>query len=408
MTDSKVTAADLVQLDAQPESARSRFWRSLDELGQSPAYAKGLTYEFPEGRVPKTSLNRRDLLKLMGASAGLASLTACTKLPPEKIVPYVCQPEEFVPGLPLYFATAMPFGGVGRGLLVESHLGRPTKAEGNPDHPASMGAADVFGQGSVLTLYDPDRSQVPSHLGHVGSWDDFTADLGNHLANERSRGGAGLRILTGTVTSPTLGGQMKSLLAQFPSARWHQYQPCGPHNTREGARLAFGQYTNSVYRLDKADVVLSLDSDFMFGEPGSLRYARDFADRRRMTDPSGTSNRLYVVESTPSITGSLADHRLPLRSSEVEAVARAIAEGLGVHSGGGASAPAGVPASWVTAVVRDLQQHKGSSLVVAGEVQPPAVHALAHAMNQALGNVGATVVYTDPLEAEPANEIKSL
>src|SRR5215469_13453631 len=180
MTDSNVKG--LVQLGGQPESAQNRFWRSLDELEQGPGYVKGLKYEFPEGRVPKGGLNRRDILKLMGASAGLAGLTACTKLPPEKIVPYVRQPEEFVPGIPLFFATAMPFGGVGRGLLVESHLGRPTKVEGNPDHPASLGAADVFGQASVLTLYDPDRSQVPSHVGHLGSWEDFTADLGNHLA----------------------------------------------------------------------------------------------------------------------------------------------------------------------------------------------------------------------------------
>ena len=409
MTDSNSNNSDLVQLGGHSESARSRFWRSLDEWERNSTFAKGIASEFPEGRVPKSGgLNRRDILKLMGASAGLASLTACTKLPPEKIVPYVRQPEELVPGIPLYFATAMPFGGVGRGLLVESHLGRPTKVEGNPGHAASLGAADVFGQASVLQLYDPDRSQVPSHLGRFGTWEDFAADFGNHLANERATGGTGLRILTGTVTSPTLGSQMKALLAQFPSARWHQYQPCGPHNAREGARLAFGQYVNTVYHLDKADVILSLDSDFMFGEPGSLRYARDFADRRRVTDPSAGSNRLYVVESTPSITGSLADHRLPLRSGDVEAVARAIAEGLGVHSGGGGSLPAGVPASWVTAVVRDLQQHHGSSLVVAGEVQPPAVHALAHAINQALANVGATVTYTDPLEVNPTDEIRSL
>jgi MoCo/4Fe-4S cofactor protein with predicted Tat translocation signal len=412
MTESKGNNSGLVQLEPQSGSARDRFWRSLDERAGSESSRQSLAHEFPEGRSLKSiapaGLNRRDLLKLMGASAGLAGLTACTKLPPEKIVPYVRQPEDFVPGIPLFYATAMPFGGVGRGLLVESHLGRPTKVEGNPGHPGSLGAADVFGQASVLTLYDPDRSQVPYHLGHVGAWESFIADFGNALVNERASGGAGLRILTGTITSPTLAAQLNAVLKQFPSARWHQYEPCGRHNTREGARLAFGQYVNTVYRFDKADVILSLDSDVFFAEPGSLRYARDFADHRRVSGPESSMSRLYAFESTPSITGSQADHRFPLRSSDIETVARGIAAGLGVSAGSPPPLPKEVPADWVAAIVRDLQAHKGSSLVLAGEQQPPAVHVLAHAMNQALGNAGQTVVHTEPIEASPTDEIKSL
>jgi MoCo/4Fe-4S cofactor protein with predicted Tat translocation signal len=402
---------DLVQIAAQPGSARARFWRSVEEWEGDGAVEKAAAKEFPRGRVPNTGpggLNRRDLLKIMGASAGLAGLTACTKLPPERIVPYVRQPEEFVPGIPLFYATAMPFGGVGRGLLVESHMGRPTKVEGNPDHSSSLGGTDVFGQASVLTLYDPDRSQTPSHFGKVASWEQFIEDLGNHLVDERSTGGKGLRILTGTITSPTLADQIQSLLNEFPGARWHQYEPCGRDAAREGSRLAFGQYASSVYRLDKAEVVLSLDSDFMFGEPGSLRYARDFAGRRRMTDPSGSSNRLYAVESTPSVTGSLADHRLQLRSSAVEGLARALASAVGVGGGGSSEPPTGVPADWIAAVANDLKAHRGASLVVTGDRQPAAVHALVHAMNQALGNAGQTVVYTAPLEANPTDETKSL
>ncbi|HUI41410.1 MAG TPA: TAT-variant-translocated molybdopterin oxidoreductase, partial [Terriglobia bacterium] len=406
------SALDLVQLAAKPEDVRNRFWRSLDELEETPAYVKGMKYEFPEGRVPKAltsggGLTRRDILKLMGASAGLAGVTACTKLPPEKIVPYVHQPEEFVPGIPLFFATATGLGGVGRGVLVESHLGRPTKVEGNPGHPASLGAADVFGQASVLNLYDPDRSQVPIHLGRVGSWEAFVADLGNALVAERSTGGAGLRILTETITSPTLADQIKALLSQLPAARWHQYEPCSRDHVREGARLAFGQYVNTFYRVGQADVIVSLDGDFFSDEAGSLRYARDFAERRRMPDPSAATNRLYVAESTPTVTGSLADHRLPLRSSAIPALAAAVADGLGVHTNG-ASVPAGVPADWVPAVVRDLQAHRGRSLVVTGHQQPPGVHAMVHAINQALGNVGQTVVYTDPVEANPTDEMRSL
>ena len=416
MSDSKdgVKISELVQIQPLPDVATPRsprFWRSLEELENGADYRKGLAHEFPQGRMAPAranGLNRRDLLKLMGASAGLAGLTACTKLPPEKIVPYVRAPEDFVPGIPLFYATAMPLGGIGRGLLVESHMGRPTKVEGNPDHPGSLGGADAFAQASVLTLYDPDRSQVPIHFGHLSSWEGFVADFGDHLASESATGGAGLRILTGVVTSPTLADQLKSVLNQFPSARWHQYESCGRDNTREGLRLAFGQYANAVYLFDKADVILSLESDFLFAEPGSPRYARDFAGRRRMPDPSSATHRLYTLESTPSITGSLADHRLPVRSGDIQAVAQAVAQGLGVLSGGNAPLPAGVSAEWVAALVRDLQAHRGSSLVVAGEQQPPGVHVLAHAINHALGNNGATVIYTDPVEAEPTDGIKSL
>lgn len=405
---SQPTSPDLVKINPKPDSLRQRFWRSLEEREGTAAFLKAVAPEFPQGEVPKTGFNRRDLLKLMGASAGLAGLTACTKLPPEKIVPYVRQPEEFVPGNPLFFATAMPFNGVGRGLLVESHLGRPTKVEGNPGHPGSLGATDVFGQASVLTLYSPDRAQIPTHFGRVATWEEFIEDLGDHIVDERSTGGKGLRILTGTITSPTLADQIQGLLTDFPQAHWHQYEPCGRDAAREGARLAFGQYVTPVYRLDKADVVVSLDSDFMFGEPGSIRYAREFADRRRVTYPGATSNRLYAAESTPTITGSLADHRLQVRSSAVEALARALAAAVGVAGSGSAEPPAGVSADWLAGVANDLKAHRGSSLVVTGDHQPPAAHALVHAINQALGNARQTVVYTAPIEANATDEMKSL
>ncbi len=409
----EMSASKLVQIGPKPEGTQKRFWRSLDEFEGAPAYQKGLKYEYPEGRVPKAltgggGLTRRDILKLMGASAGLAGATACTKLPTEKIVPYVRQPEEFVPGIPVFFATAMPFMGVGSGMLVESHLGRPTKVEGNPGHPSSLGSMNLFGQASVLTLYDPDRSQVPSHFGRVATWEEFIAELGDHLADERSTGGTGLRILTGTISSPTLADQIQGLLKDFPRAIWHQYEPCGRDSVREGSRLAFGQYTNSVYHLEKADVILSLDSDFMFAEPGSVRYARDFASRRRMPDPGARTNRLYVAESGPSITGSLADHRLQVRSCDVEALARAIAAAVGVAGAGSSNPPAGVPADWINAVANDLKAHRGASLVVTGDIQPPAVHAVVHAMNEALGSADQTVTYTVPVEANATDETKSL
>ena len=409
--------ADLMSgatLAARP--AQKRFWRGLDELAETPEYKGFSRHEYPygaqteQGRAAQevNTLGRRDVLRLMAASAALAGLTACTKLPTEKIVPYAQQsPEEFIPGKPLFYATAMPFGGVGTGLLVESHMGRPTKVEGNPSHPASLGAADIFAQASVLGLYDSDRSQVVIRHGRIGSWSAFLTAMDELRLQLAANHGAGLRLLTGTVTSPALADQIHSLLAQFPAAKWHQFEPCGRDAAREGARWAFGEYVSTVYKLDQADVVLSLDADFLCSGPGSLRYAHDFAAKRRIADRQSTMNRLYVVESTPSLTGAMADHRWPLRASEVEAFACVVAEGLGIEAPSEAP-PKPLSADRISALVRDLQNHRGASLVVAGDQQPPAVHALAHAMNEALGNVGKTVYYTAPLEANPVNQLASL
>jgi molybdopterin-containing oxidoreductase family iron-sulfur binding subunit len=423
-------AHDLVKLQAAVENeAKKRFWRGLDELAETQEYKDFLGHEYPYGALYQTvqgeasyqmvrggaakgfnSIGRRDVLKLMAASAAFAGLTACTKLPTEKIVPYAQQaPEEFIPGKPLFYATAMPFGGVGTGLLVESHMGRPTKVEGNPGHPASLGAADIFAQASVLGLYDPDRSQVAVRNGLIGSWSAFLTAMDELRLQLASSKGAGFRLLTETVTSPALADQIQSLLTQFPSAKWHQFEPCGRDAAREGSHLAFGEYVNTVYRFDRAGVVLSLESDFLCSGPGSLRYAHDFADRRRITDSRSTMNRLYVVESTPSLTGAMADHRWPLRASEVEAFARLVAEGMGIKALSGAPPKfSNLSAKWAAALVRDLQNHRGASVVVAGDQQPPVVHALAHAMNEALGNVGKTVYYTAPVEANPVNQLESL
>ena len=217
----------------------------------------------------------------MGASLALAGLTACTRQPTEKITPYARQPEEIVPGKPLFYATAMPLDGIGTGLLVESHEGRPTKIEGNPDHPASLGATDIFSQAAILSLYDPDRSQTLTYLGDIQPWSAFLGAIRPALSAQMPLGGAGVRILTHTVTSPTLAGQLKSILESFPSAKWHQYDPVGRAGAKEGGRAAFGQYVNHVYNFERADVILSIDSDFLHCGPASLRYSREFASRRR-------------------------------------------------------------------------------------------------------------------------------
>ena len=363
--------------------------------------------EFPDQlKECKDQASRRNFLRLMGASLGLAGLSACTRQPKETILPYVRQPEEIIPGRPLYFATAMPLSGVATGLLVENHEGRPTKIEGNPEHPASLGAVDIFCQASVLSLYDPDRSQTLTYLDEIASWSAFLGALSVALERQRNRQGAGLRLLTETVTSPTLAHQIRSLLSQFPAAKWHQYEPAGRDNARIGARLAFGEDVNAVYRLDRAEVVLSLDANFLAAGPGSLRYAHDYAAKRRVEAGAKTMNRLYVVEATFSPTGSVADHRLPLRASEIVDFAHSLAVELGGPSP--TRSDLGVHQQWIASLARDLQQHRGSSLVVAGDQQPPEVHALCHAMNQMLGNAGNTVVYTGPLEPQPVDQTQSL
>ena len=308
-------------------------------------------------------------------------------------------------GKPQFYATVMPFGADAIGLLVESHEGRPTKIEGNPDHPSSLGASNVFAQASVLNLYDPDRAQTVTKFGEIQTWSVFVDSAQALAAEMKGDNGAGFRILTGIVTSPTLAAQIQSLLTTFPKAKWHQWEPAVGDGAREGAKLAFGSYVNTVYRPEKADVILSLDSDFLGSGPGHIRYAREFSRRRKLSGPSDTMNRLYVVEPTPSVTGATADHRLPLRASEVELFARALAAKLGL--GGSAALPAGAE-KWLDAVAKDLQKHKGASLVVAGEQQPAEVHALAHAINAALGNVGATLYYTESVEAHPVNHLESL
>jgi len=318
----------------------------------------------------------------MAASMALAGVAGCKAEPPEKIVPYVRPPEEILPGMPLYFATAMPFSGYAVGLIVESHEGRPIKVEGNPDHPASLGATDVFAQASLLTLYDPERAQTVTQSGQISTWDSFITELRPKLDHFRVDG-AGLRILTETVTSPTFADLMKQLLSAYPGSRWHQYEPVNRDNARAGARMTFGRYIDIQYQFEKADVIVSLDSDFLTTEPGKLRYAREFARRRKIAPGGTTMNRLYVAESMPTITGAMADHRFSMRSSDV----RSFLSGT---------------------ILEALERRHGTSIIIAGESQQPEVHALVHEMNQRLGNVGQTVFYSEPVEANPVEQTQSL
>src|SRR5947207_3347262 len=324
---------DLAAVRAKLQSKTGKqYWRTLEELAGDPQFEELLHREFPR-QAPSEwddSVDRRDFLKLMAASLAFAGLSGCGRTPEQILVPYVKQPDGMTLGKPQFYATAMPFGADAIGLLVESHEGRPTKIEGNPDHPSSLGATNVFAQASVLNLYDPDRAQTVTKFGEIQTWSLFVESAQAIAAAMKGSNGAGFRILTGIVTSPTLAAQIQSLLTLFPKAKWHQWEPAVGDGAREGAKLAFGSYVNTVYRVEKADVILSLDSDLLGSGPGHIRYAREFSRRRNLDqffegDRSGPEmNRLYVVEPTPSVTGATADHRLPLRASEVELFARAL------------------------------------------------------------------------------------
>jgi MoCo/4Fe-4S cofactor protein with predicted Tat translocation signal len=387
-----------------------RLWQSLEELSGTPQSQEFQDHEFPPiAGKGNDEINRRDVLKLMAASAALTGLSACTKLPTEKIVPYVRPPEEILAGRPLFYATSLFQAGVATGVLVESHMGRPTKIEGNPEHPGSLGSSDIFSQASILNFWDPDRSQSVVFDGRDSTWTDFAAEMVNARTRLAPNKGAGMRILTKTITSPTLGAQMRSLLAQFPEAKWHQYEVSGGDSVREGARLTFGRVVNTVYHFDQADVIVSLDADFLTCGAGHVRFARDFGSRRDLSaGPASKLNRLYVAESMPTGTGAVSDHRLPVRSADIDDLARQLAAAAGVAVPPSANASSKIPAAWVGAVSRDLAAHRGSSIVIVGEHQPPFVHALAHAMNAALGNVGKTVVYTESVEPSPVNQLESL
>ena len=353
-------------------------------------------------------VNRRDFLSLMTASLALAGVEGCTPAAtlPEKIVPYVQQPEDILPGRSLHFATAIPFGGYGIGLIVKSDEGRPIKIEGNPRHTASLGATDAFIQASILDLYDPDRAKSITNRGALATLDGFVNAMSARLDQLTSTSGAGLRFLSGRITSPSESAMIDAILRQFPKAAWHQYEPVHDDNARAGQRIAFGRYVDTVYHFDRADVIVSLDSDFLTWGPARLRHIREFA-ARRVTPPNGSApgmNRLYMFESSPTITGAKADHRVSLGPAKVSRIASAMASRLGIAG----TEKETFNEQWFEPLMRDIEAHRGSSIVIAGETQADWVHALAHAINEKLGNTGRTIEYIEPADMHPAEQTVSL
>src|SRR5580658_1284734 len=331
-----------------------RYWQSIDELAGTPEFAEAVAKEFPDQAQEWIDpVSRRGFLKLMGASMALAGMAGCTKQPDEPIYPYVKAPEDLILGKPNYFATAFPFPTGGLPLLVKSDSFRPIKVDGNPDHKYNLGSSDVFAQGSLLDLYDPDRSQRATLRGNAAEWAEFYQDYRERLMAGKANGGEGIYFLSKSITSPTLQRQWSEAQKAYPKAKLVQYEPAL-------AGTAFSQGANPQFSLEPADVIVSLDADFLSGAgyPGSHKLIREYAKRRKLADGDKTLNRLYAVESTPTTTGMKAEHRLGLRASEIPAFAAALAAKLGasgIHDPG--YQWTAEQAKFLTAVADDLKKN---------------------------------------------------
>jgi MoCo/4Fe-4S cofactor protein with predicted Tat translocation signal len=390
----------------EPETG-PKYWRSLDELAETPEFRQFVEREFPSGASELTDpIARREFVKLMSASFLLAGfgLTGCRK-PEEHIVPFSKMPEGYVHGVAKYYATAMPTRVGAIPVLVKSNDGRPTKIEGNPNHPDSNGGTDTFTQASILNLYDPDRATRFKRAGSPATREeanDFLAQLSQKFS---ANGGTGLAFLADRNTSPSRS-RLQNLIAQkFPNARWATYEPIDFDIYRRACSQAFGQSLKPQYRLQTAKAIVALDCDFIGEEEDSHRYCRGFAQGRRMKTAADAMNRLYVIESLLSLTGSNADHRLRVSSADVAKVGAQLAVEVLNQSGAagqvgnafvsalnriGQGAP--VQKEWIAACAKDLVQNRGQALVMAGYRQPLAVQLMALAMNIALGAVGKTLV----------------
>jgi MoCo/4Fe-4S cofactor protein with predicted Tat translocation signal len=391
--------------------AGPQYWRSLDELAATPGFKAQLAREFPEGSSSLEGVDRRQFTKIMAASFALGGLgLAGCRRPEQYVLPWGKSVEGVIQGLPLYFATAMPLRNSAIPLLAETHQGRPTKLEGNPTYAPHGGASSLLAQASILDLYDPDRATKHTIKGQDATTAQVAAlldDLGKTYA---AAGGEGLAFLAEESSSPTRARLLTTLKAKFPRAIWAEYEPVQDEPPAAVARAAFGRDLKPIYQFARAKRIVSIDADFFHAESGSLYYAREFAKGRRVTKPDDPMNRLYVVESGLTLTGSMADHRLRLASSHMAAFAAALA---GKVMG---SSPLDALAQgldfknqdkWLTACADDLRANRGECLVVAGAHQSAAVHAIVYALNSFLGNVGTTVDFVET-GASGASSIQEL
>ena len=386
-----------------------RYWKSLEQLARTPEFEKWADGEFPY-RHDMSVVDRRGFLKLMGASLMLAGLGAagCRKLPEDRLVPFISGPEGRIHGKPVYYASISSCGGYSIGLKVKTYEGRPIKLDGNPNHPSSLGGIDARTQARVLDLYDPDRLKLVKFKREASPWSGFLKAAREKLVELGENDGAGIVLLTETVGSPTMHAQITAFQQKYPAAKWVQYEPVNRDNALRASQLAFGQVVDTHYRFDRAKVILSLDSNVMMEGPGSVRYQRDIMASRSLVDGRKEMSRIYAVEGATTTLGVVADHRLPLRPSQIFNFTKALAARLGMRVAGPSSTPRGVDEKWITAVANDLLANPQASVVVTGEHQSGAVHALVHAINEHLDNVGHTVIHTEPVMPNPTEQVKEM
>ncbi len=389
-------------------AAPRNYWRSLEELAETPEFAAIVEQELPRFREVLGQFDRRRFLQLMAASMALGGLAACGPEPnARQLLPYVVQPPGIIPGRQRQYATALTEDGYASGVLITHQMGRPFKVEGNPDHPASLGAASAIMQASILTLYDPRRSQSIIGQGQIDTWEKFITVMFERRQQLSARGGEGLRVLTGTVTSPSLIAQIESLQQLFPGMQWHGWEPLHRDDERAASRQAFGRELDRVFKVDAADIIFAVESDLISAIPGWLAYARQFAARRRPDETGGKMSRVYAIESTPTLIGAKADHRLPLPPPELATALRYLAAAVGVgpqewkHT-----APKNT--AWLDAAAQDLTDNRGHILVHAGREQPAEIHLLADAINSALGAFGTTIRLIEPVAVAAPSMRQSL
>ncbi len=378
------------------EVTQNTYWKSLNELAQNKEYQNFVEREFPENATElKDGVSRKGFLRVMGASIALAGFAACRR-PVQKILPYSQQPEDIVPGIPLFYATAMPFQGNLTGLVVENHQGRPTKVEGNDLHPASLGNTNSYHQASILEMYDPDRSRGPLRNGSKATTDEFISFASEHFSDTNKN----ILFISEANSSPTFQSLKEEALNKFRNASWVTFEPFGENAIVEGAQIAFGSRLRTLYNYTNADVIVSLDDDFLSPtHPNNVEYAKQVTTRRKVTSTSDSMNRIYSVENGFTLTGSYADNRLRVKASEVEAFANALAGELssrisGLNAFSGVS-NAFTGSDFITAMADDLASHAGRCVVSIGFDHSPSAHAIINAINVALDNVGSTVSYLE-------------
>lgn len=377
------------------QTKQNNYWKSLNELAQNKEYQKFAEREFPEDATEMTDqVSRRSFLRVMGASIALAGFASCRK-PVQKILPYSRQPENVVVGNPNYYATSMPFQDVVTGLIVENNEGRPSKLEGNTDHPSSRGKTNIYHQAGILGMYDPDRSRHPRQDNNKVSLEDFSTFAANHFEDRQQS----ILFISEANSSPTYNRVKENVTSEFPNSNWVTYEPFGEDNSLEGTYLAFGERLRIQNHFDTANLVVSLDDDFMTpsAHKNNVENAQRISERRRVRSTDDTMSRIYSIENSYTNTGSYADHRLRLKSSQIEAFTYALANRLS-DSIGGLSAYNNVSNAlssheWVENLANELLANRSESIITIGAEYSPAAHATVAAINTALGNAGTTVTY---------------